>query len=116
MYQKRPLQVTVNTNYPDEKPAVQAFLEEQRAVTRNLMFGSTDPYQLITAFDKTWSGGVPFTMVLGPNGEVLYKTQGSMDALEIRRTLLRNFPDDQYVGMQEYFRQAQAEFEVSTRR
>ncbi|HJZ99083.1 MAG TPA: redoxin domain-containing protein [Candidatus Solibacter sp.] len=113
MYQKRPLQVvTVSTNYPDEKAAAQAFLEEQHAVTRNLIFGSTDPYQLIGAFDKAWSGGVPFTMVLGLNGEVLYKSLGSMDALEVRRTLLRNFPDDQYVGMQEYFRQAQAEAEA----
>ena len=113
MYQKRPFQlVTVSTNYPDEKRAVQAFLEEEHAVTRNLIFGEMDPYKLIAAFDKSWSGGVPFTMVIGPNGEVLYKSLGSIDALEIRRTLLRNFPDDEYVGVAEYFRQAQAEFEA----
>ena len=113
MYQKRPFQlVTVSTNYPDEKKAVQAFLEGEHAVTRNLIFGEMDPYKLIAAFDKSWSGGVPFTMVIGPNGEVLYKSLGSMDALEIRRTLLRNFPDDEYVGVAEYFRQAQAEFEA----
>jgi len=113
MYQKRPFQlVTVSTNYPDEKKAVQAFLEGEHAVTRNLIFGEMDPYKLIAAFDKSWGGGVPFTMVIGPNGEVLYKSLGSMDALEIRRTLLRNFPDDEYVGVAEYFRQAQAEFET----
>jgi thiol-disulfide isomerase/thioredoxin len=113
MYQKRPFQlVTVSTNYPDEQKAVQRFLEEQHAVTRNLIFGGTDPYQLIAAFDKSWSAGVPFTMVIGPNGEVLYKSLGRMDALEIRRTLLRNFPDDEYIGVQEYFRQAQAEAEA----
>jgi len=117
MYRKRPFQlVTVSTNYPDERKAVQAFLEEQHAITRNLMFGTTDPYQLIAAFEKTWSGGVPFTMVLGLDGEVLYKSLGSMDALEIRRTLLRNFPDDEYVGVQEYFRQAQAEYEEYNRK
>jgi thiol-disulfide isomerase/thioredoxin len=111
MYQKRPFQlVTVSTNYPDEKRAVQAFLEEEHAVTRNLIFGEMDPYKLIAAFDKSWGGGVPFTMVIGPEGEVLYKSLGSMDALEIRRTLLRNFPDDEYVGVAEYFRRAQAEF------
>ena len=113
MYQKRPFQlVTISTNYPDEQKAVQKFLEEQHAVTRNLIFGSTDPYQLIAAFDKSWSGGVPFTMVIAPDGQVLYRSLGSMDALEIRRTLLRNFPDDEYVGVAEYFRQAQAEFEA----
>jgi thiol-disulfide isomerase/thioredoxin len=117
MYQKRPFQlITVSTNYPDEQKAVQAFLEEQHAVTRNLIFGSTDPYQLIGAFDKSWSGGVPFTMVLGLSGEVLYQSLGSIDALEIRRTLLRNFPDDEYVGVQAYFREAQAEAEARKKR
>ena len=52
---------------------------------------------------------MPFTVVIGLNCEVLYKSLGTMDALEIRRTLLRNFPDDEYVGVQEYFRQAEAE-------
>jgi len=117
MYQKRPFElVTVSTNYPDERQAVQKFLEEQHAVTRNYIFGTTDPYQLIAAFDKTWSGGVPFTLVLGLNGEVLYKSLGSIDALEIRRTLLRNFPDDEYVGVQEYFRKSQAEAEARNKK
>lgn len=116
MYQKRPFElVTVSTNYPDEKEAVKRFLEEQKAVTRNYIFGTTDPYQLIGAFDKTWSGGVPFTMVLSPNGEVLYKSLGNIDALEIRRTLLRNFPDDEYVGVAEYFRKAKADYEARTK-
>jgi len=116
MYQKRPFElVTVSTNYPDEKEAVKKFLEEQKAVTRNYIFGTTDPYQLIGAFDKTWSGGVPFTMVLSPNGDVLYKSLGNIDALEIRRTLLRNFPDDEYVGVAEYFRKAKADYEARTK-
>ena len=116
MYQKRPFQlVTVSTNYPDEKKGAQAFLEEQHAVTRNLIFGEMDPYKLIAAFDKAWSGGVPFTILIAPNGEVLYKSPGSLDALEIRRTLLRNFPDDEYVGVADYFQRAQAEFEARKR-
>jgi len=56
------------------------------------------------ARDKSWSGGVPFTVVIGLNCEVLYKSLGTMDALEIRRTLLRNFPATNTVGVQEYFR------------
>jgi hypothetical protein len=116
MYQKRPFQlVTVSTNYPDEKKGAQAFLEEQHAVTRNLIFGEMDPYKLIAAFDKAWSGGVPFTILIAPSGEVLYKSLGSLDALEIRRTLLRNFPDDEYVGVADYFQRAEAEFEARKR-
>ena len=54
-------------------------------------------------------------MVIGLNCEVLYKSLGTMDALEIRRTLLRNFPDDEYVGVADYFQRAEAEFEARKR-
>jgi hypothetical protein len=46
---------------------------------------------------------------------VLYKSLGNIDALEIRRTLLRNFPDDEYVGVAEYFRKAKADYEARTK-
>ena len=106
MYQKRTFElVTVSTNYPDEKEAVLKVLQEEHAVTRNLLFGTMEPYELIAAFDKSWSGGVPFTMVIGMNGEVLYKSQGESDPLEIKRTLLKHFPDDHYVGQHDYWNQ-----------
>lgn len=106
MYQKRTFDlVTVSTNYPDEQASVLKVLQEERAVTKNYIFGTMDPYQLIGAFDKTWTGGVPFTMVIGTNGEVLYKSLGTIDVLEIRRTLLKYFPDDQYMGQHSYWNQ-----------
>jgi peroxiredoxin len=106
MYQKRTFElVTVATNYPDEKAGVMKVLQEEHAVTRNLLFGSTDPYELIAAFDKSWSGGVPYTMIIGMDGEVLYKNLGTIDHLEIKRTLLKHFPDDHYVGQHEYWNQ-----------
>lgn len=108
MYGKRNFQmVTVSTNYPDEKNGVLKVLQENHAaLSKNYIFGTADPYELIAAYDKTWSGGVPFTMVIGLNGEVLYKDVGGIDPLEIRRTLLKNFPDnDQYVGLHEFWNQ-----------
>ena len=106
MYRKRPFDiVTVSLNYPDEEKGVRAFLEKQHASTRNLLNGLTDPYELMKAFDKDWDGAVPFSMVIGPDGKVLYTVKGPLDILKTRRIILASFPDDDYVGQNAYWSQ-----------
>ena len=95
--------VTVSTNLPDEKPAVLKFLEKQHAGTRNLVFASDDTYAMQAAFDAKWDSGVPFTMLLAPDGKVLYQRSGELDVLELRRVILGNLPDADYVGHRAYW-------------
>ncbi|HEX8871305.1 MAG TPA: redoxin family protein [Candidatus Acidoferrum sp.] len=105
MYRHRKFDlVTVSTNFPDEKKAVLEFLQKQHASTRNLIFGTEDNYGLMAAFDPEWNAGVPYTMLLGIDGQVLYKNQGPIDPLEVRRLILANLPDDDYIGQQAYWR------------
>jgi hypothetical protein len=109
MYRKRPFDlVTVSINYPDEEKGVRAFLDSQHASSRNLLSGTMDPYELMKAFDPDWSGGVPYSVVIGPDGTILYKESGSLDILKARRILLASFPDDNYVGQQVYWKSALA--------
>src|SRR5207237_10272489 len=67
--------VTVSVNYPDERAGVLKALEQQHATTTNLLFGATDIYALMAAFDPDWNAAVPYTMLISPKGEVLYKRQ-----------------------------------------
>jgi peroxiredoxin len=104
MYRKRPFElVTVSANFPDEDKGVRRFLESQHASTRNLLFSSTDTYEEMAAFDKDWNGAVPYTMLIGPDGKVLYKIQGPIEPLKLRRLILASFPDDDYVGQNAYW-------------
>jgi len=104
MYRKRPFElVTVSINYPDEEKGVRKFLEEQHASSRNLLFGTMDPYESMKAFDADWNGGVPCSMLIAPGGKVLYKEQGTLDILKMRRMILASFPDDDYVGQNAYW-------------
>ena len=106
MYRKRPFEmVTVSINYPDEEKGVRRFLDAQHASTRNLLFGIMDPYEEMKAFDPQWDGGVPYTVVIGPDGKVVYKEQGTIDILKARRAILASFPDDDYVGQNAYWNQ-----------
>src|SRR5690349_8435317 len=104
MYRRRVLDiVTVSINALDEKKFVQAFLDEQHAITRNLLFAGTDSADAVKAFGTEWNGAVPYTVLFGANGEVLYRRQGSMDVLEVRRAILKNLPDDRYIGQHAYW-------------
>jgi hypothetical protein len=59
----------------------------------------------MAAFDADWNGADPYTMLIRPGGEVVYKVQGPVDGLEVRRLILANLPDDDsYRGIQAYWR------------
>jgi thiol-disulfide isomerase/thioredoxin len=104
MYGKRQIQiVTVSINSPDEKSLVTPFLREQHAINRNLLFNGNDSADAVAAFGTDWKGGVPYTVLIGTKGQVLYKTQGGMNVLEVKRAILKNLPDDHYIGNQAYW-------------
>jgi len=106
MYRKRPFDlVTVSLNYPDEEKGVRRFLEGQHATTTNYLSATMDPYEIVRAFDPDWDGGVPYSMLIGPDGRVLYKGNGRLDVLKTRRLILGSLPDDDYVGQNAYWNQ-----------
>jgi thiol-disulfide isomerase/thioredoxin len=90
MYRRRNFEfVSVAANFPDEKADVLRFLTKEQASCRNLIFGGTNKYAFIEAFDKGWSGALPFTVLLGPKGEVLFQQEGAVDPLELKREILK---------------------------
>jgi len=48
--------------------------------------------------------------LLDTDGKVLYKNLGSVDILELRRTILANLPSD-YIGFNQYWRTGLAQKE-----
>jgi thiol-disulfide isomerase/thioredoxin len=108
MYRRRDFDlVTVAANLPDERAGVQKELDRQHASSRNLHFASEDTYAMQAAFDAKWESGVPYTVLLAPGGKVLYEKQGEVDILELRRVILANLPDPDYIGHRAYWAQNQ---------
>ena len=95
--------VMIAGNLPDEKPGVLKALQKQHASGRNLLFGSDDTYAMQAAFDPKWEAGVPYTVLLAPDGKVLYREGGEVDILKLRRTILANLPDPDYIGQRAYW-------------
>jgi peroxiredoxin len=100
--------VTVSANMPDEKNGVLKMLEKQHATSRNLLFASDDTAALQKAFDPEWDSAVPYTVLIDAAGKVLYKRIGTVDMLELRRTMLAYLPSD-YIGFNKYWQQGLAE-------
>lgn len=104
MYSVRDLSlVTISVNMPDEQPSVLRFLQKKHATSRNLLFSSADTASLQTAFDPSWDSAVPYTILLSADGKVLYKKLGSVDILELRRTILANV-ESEYSGFNQYWK------------
>ena len=103
MYNVRDFElVTVAANMPDEKDSVMRLLQKFHATSRNLLFDSSDTAALQAAFDPKWESAVPYTVLIAPGGKILYQKQGSVDILELRRTILANMPSD-YEGFNRYW-------------
>ena len=104
MYRLRDFDMAmVSTNMPDEQPGVVKELEKQHASGRNLLFNSTDTYAMQEAFDPKWEAGVPYTVLLAPDGKVLYEEQGEVDIMKLRRVILGSLPDQSYIGHRAYW-------------
>lgn len=103
-YAKRAIDiVTVSINDPNEKSFVLKFLNEQHAINRNLLWSTNDSTDAVKAFGTGWSGGVPYTVLIGMNGQVLFEQEGGMDPLAVKRAILKNLPDDRYIGQHAYW-------------
>ncbi len=90
MYRNRDFElVTVAAHYPDEKADVLRFLKKQNASNRNFIFGSRQKYELMEAFDAEWSGALPFTVLLSPEGKVLYRHEGPIEPLKLKRLIVK---------------------------
>jgi thiol-disulfide isomerase/thioredoxin len=97
MYRRRAFElVSVAANYPDEKKDVLDTLTKFQASSRNLLFADTDKYKLMEAFDKDWNAALPYTVLIAPTGEYLYKVQGPIDPLELKRAIVRALKEDRF--------------------
>jgi len=88
-YRKRAFEmVTISLDPPVKNDIVLKFLKKSYASTMNYQFNSDDKYKLIDVVDKEWSGSLPYTIIVKPNREILYKKLGTIDSQEVRKVIV----------------------------
>lgn len=89
MYRGREFElVTISADSPDKKEQALAFLKKQQASSRNYIFQIDDKYRLMDALDKEWAGALPHTMLVAPDGKVIYRVTGPIKALELKKAIV----------------------------
>ncbi len=89
MYRNRDFEfITISADKPDKKDKAQAALKKLQASGKNYIFSSENKYKLIEAIDPEWQGALPYTVLVEPGGKILYRKQGSVAPLELKRKIV----------------------------
>jgi thiol-disulfide isomerase/thioredoxin len=89
MYRQRDFElITISANSPEEKDDALKVLKEKQVSASNYLFEGTDKYELMDAVDEKASGPVPHTILVAPDGKVLYRKSGSCEPLAIKRAIV----------------------------
>ena len=89
MYRRRNFEmITINIDSLSRKDKVHSLLKQQQASCWNYIFDSDDEYSLMAAIDRHLLGGIPYTIVVQPGGEILYRSLGIVDPLELKKVIV----------------------------
>lgn len=89
MYNKRAFEmVTISADMPSKKDEVTKFLKDKQVSCTNYLFNSEDRTEISAVLDKDWEGGIPYTIIIKPGGEIIYRHTGPIDPLEVKKVII----------------------------
>lgn len=99
MYGQRNFEmVSLNVDKPSLEEKVMRFLQDNQAAFPNYHYQGEDVEALIRVVDPQWQGVIPYTLLIAPGGQVVYKHGGIIDPLEVKKVIVgelgRYYADD----------------------
>jgi peroxiredoxin len=95
LYRDRGLEfVSISADDPSRMDKALKFLVGKQASGPNYIYTGDDKYKMIEAVDPKWDGALPYTMLVDPDGKVVYSHQGAIDFDELRKIIF----DDPLMG------------------
>jgi thiol-disulfide isomerase/thioredoxin len=95
LYRDRGLEfVSISADDPARKDKALSFLKSKQASGLNYLYTGDDKYKMIEAVDPKWDGALPYTMLVDPDGKVVYRHQGAIDTEELKKVIF----DDATMG------------------
>jgi peroxiredoxin len=95
MYRKRDFElITISADDPAKMNKALKFLQLSQASATNFIFNKDDKYKLIEAIDPKWQGALPYTMLVEPNGKIVYAKEGIINPSALKKLIV----DNQYIG------------------
>ncbi len=89
MYRSRDFEfISISADDPAAKNKVYKFLQKKQASNTNYLFNIDDKYKLIEAIDPKWQGGLPYTILVEPDGKIVYSKQGQINVAEMKKMIV----------------------------
>lgn len=89
MYKERDFEfISLSADRMSQKERALKFLQNKNSALQNYIFSGSDIYKLIDAIDPDWDGALPYTILLEPEGNVIYKKMGIVDPLELKKAIV----------------------------
>ena len=82
--------VSLSTDKPDQTEKALKFLKKTHSPVRNYQYAGEDVYELVEAIDPAWNGAIPYTVLVAPGGEVVWRHQSDVDFLELKRAIVEH--------------------------
>lgn len=93
MYRRRDFEfVTLSADDIKAEPKVLKFLKEKMSSSKNYILTDATKYQMIEAIDPSWQGALPYTVLISPEGKIVFKQMGMIDILKLRKATV------EYIG------------------
>ncbi|MCK5206510.1 MAG: redoxin domain-containing protein, partial [Cyclobacteriaceae bacterium] len=89
MYMGRDFEfISLSADKLEHKDKALKFLKDKNSALRNYIFSGSDIYKLISAVDPEWDGALPYTVLLEPEGKIVYRVMGTIDPLKLKKTIV----------------------------
>jgi peroxiredoxin len=89
MYKGRDFEfISISADDPGNRERVLRFLTEKHSALTNYIFDKEDKYALVEAVDSEWDGALPYTLLVEPGGKIVYRCQGPVEPLELKRAIV----------------------------
>ena len=82
--------ISINADKLSRKDNVLKFLQKNEASNRNFIFSSDNNTELVEAVDPQWTGALPYTLMVEQGGNVIYRLQGPIDMVTMRKLIVNN--------------------------
>lgn len=82
--------ISINADKRSKKENVLQFLKKNEASNKNYIFSSDNNTELVKAVDPEWTGALPYTLLVEQGGKIIYRLQGPLDMVEVRKLIVNN--------------------------
>lgn len=91
MYRDRDFEfISISTDSIDFRDQVLQFLKLKQASNPNYLSQVSDRNKWVKEVNLSWQGSLPFTMLIEPEGKILYSKEGLIDPANLKRMIVNN--------------------------